>query len=145
MTEWLQQHELVIWWLVALSVFTFLVSLIVMPLLVVRIPPDYFSRRHRYRAPDLRQMPLPKLVLLAGKNLLGCFFLVAGCFMLVLPGQGILSILVGLGLLNFPGKFKLERWLVGHPHIMKSMNWLRIRAGKSPLTPVKPEATITFK
>ena len=52
--------------------------------------------------------------------------------MLFTPGQGILSILAGLLLMNFPGKFRLERWLVQRPGVLKSLNWLRARRGKAP-------------
>jgi len=134
MTEWLQEHQLVLWWMAALSVVTFIASLITVPTLIVRIPPDYFARSHRHKnTSSLHLLQPAKILLLIGKNLLGCFFLLAGIIMLVLPGQGILAILIGIGLLNFPGKFKIERWIVSRKHILKSMNWLRARAGKEPL------------
>ena len=52
--------------------------------------------------------------------------------MLILPGQGILTILIGLFLMNFPGKFKLERKLIAMPKVLKSLNWIRTKAGKEP-------------
>jgi len=134
MTEWLQQHQLLLGWMAALSVVTFVVSLIAVPMLIVRIPPDYFARSSRQWATSDRHGLHPLQVLLViGKNLLGCFFLMAGLIMLVLPGQGVLTILIGIGLLNFPGKFKIERWIASRKYILNSMNWLRARSGKAPL------------
>ena len=52
-----------------------------------------------------------------------------GLAMLVLPGQGIWSILIGLSLINFPGKYQVERALVSRPTVHRSLNWVRRRAG----------------
>jgi len=71
------------------------------------------------------------MVLLIGKNLLGCVIIVAGIVMLVLPGQGILTILAGIMLLDFPGKYRLLRWIVARPQVLRTLNWLRRRAGRA--------------
>ena len=68
-----------------------------------------------------------------GKNLLGYIFVVAGLIMLVLPGQGIFTILIGVMLLNFPGKYQLEQWIVARRPVLHSINWLRRRAGRAAL------------
>jgi hypothetical protein len=67
------------------------------------------------------------------KNLLGYIFVVAGIFMLVLPGQGLLTIFVGIMFLNFRGKYELERWIVSRAPVLRSINWIRRRAGRAPL------------
>jgi len=74
-------------------------------------------------------------MLLIGKNALGYILVVAGIIMLVLPGQGIFTILIGIMLLNFPGKYQLERWLATRGPVLRSINWLRQRAGRAPLVP----------
>ena len=53
--------------------------------------------------------------------------------MLVLPGQGLLTIVTGLLLVNYPGKYKLEQKLVSIPSIYKALNWIRFKANKPPL------------
>ena len=50
--------------------------------------------------------------------------------LLLLPGQGILTIAMGLVTADFPGKRRIERWLVARPGILKSLNWVRARAGR---------------
>ena len=67
------------------------------------------------------------------KNLLGYIFVVAGTLMLVLPDQGLLTILVGIMVLNFRGKYELERWIVSRQPVLGSINWIRRRAGRAPL------------
>ncbi len=72
-------------------------------------------------------------MLLTGKNALGYLFVLMGIAMLVLPGQGILTIMIGVTLLDFPGKYRLERWLVSRRPVLRSINWLRRCAGREPL------------
>jgi hypothetical protein len=71
--------------------------------------------------------------LLVGRNVFGYVFIVVGTAMLVLPGPGILTIVVGIILLNFPGKYRLERWIVERRPVLRSINWLRQRAKKTPI------------
>ena len=72
------------------------------------------------------------------KNALGSLFIVAGLAMLVLPGQGIITTVVGLLLIDFPGKFGLERWLARRRPLMRWINWIRSRSGRPPLLESKP-------
>ncbi len=59
--------------------------------------------------------------------------ILAGILMLILPGQGILTILIGIGLSDFPKKYQLERWFAKKPTLLNSMNWLRKKANIEPL------------
>jgi len=133
MLKWLQTDENTIWWRAAASFLTFLAFLILIPLLVVRIPSDYFECGKAHRRLWADQHIALRMVLLIGKNLLGCVIIVAGIVMLVLPGQGILTILAGIMLLDFPGKYRLLRWIVARPQVLRTLNWLRRRAGRAPL------------
>jgi hypothetical protein len=74
-----------------------------------------------------------RCALLMGKNLLGYLLIAAGIAMLVLPGQGVLTILLGFILVDLPGKYRFERWLVTRPLVLRSINRLRRRAGRDPL------------
>lgn len=131
MLEWIRTHDVALWWLAALSIATFVGSLILIPMLVVRIPPDYFTCR---TGPSHRaHHPIRTLCLFAVKNVMGILFMLAGIAMLVLPGQGVLTILIGLVMIDFPGKFSLERWLVRRPTVSRAIAWFRDRAGRPPL------------
>ena len=72
-------------------------------------------------------------MLLIGKNLLGGLLVLSGIAMLVLPGQGLLTIAMGLLLMDFPGKHRLERRIVRTRPVLRSINWLRRKAHKNPL------------
>ena len=133
MPEWLGNHKVLLAWLAALSLLTFAGTLIIVPMLVVRIPEDYFVKRRRHRPPLCTRHPVLRLAGLIIKNLAGWLFIVAGITMLLLPGQGIITIAVGLMLSDFPGKFRLQRWLAGRPFLLRAMNWTRSRAGRPPL------------
>ena len=127
-------NETTIWILAVFSVVSFVGSLMLIPVLVVRIPEDYFAetRRHRWE-PWAHEHPVIRWSLLIAKNLLGYLFIVLGIAMLVLPGQGILTILIGIMFINFPGKYRLERWAVMREPVLRAINRLRQRAGRSPL------------
>ena len=122
---WLETHELVLWSLGGASVFMFVATLVAVPVVVVRIPADYFTRPERGTRLILKRHPALGLVVLILKNLLGLILLVAGIAMLVLPGQGLLTIVIALTLLNFPGKYHLERWVVSRPPVFRAINWIR--------------------
>lgn len=133
LVDWLRAHHVLIGCLVAGSAVTFIGTLVAVPLLVVRIPPDYFRDRRRHAAPWTAGHPLRRALMLVGRNLLGAIFVAAGIAMLVLPGQGLITILLGLILMNLPGKYRLERWVVARGPVLRSINWLRRRANRAPL------------
>ena len=133
MLELLQGDENKIWWIAAASSVTFVAFLVIVPLLVIRIPPDYFAHGRSHKRLWAEHHLVLRMVLLIGKNLLGYVFVAAGIVMLVLPGQGILTILAGIMLLNFPGKYRLVRWIVARPQVLRTLNWIRRRVGRSPL------------
>ena len=125
------QEEL--WWLGIASAAMLVISALLVPFLIARMPADFYAEdNHRRRI--LEDRPLVRIAFLALKNLLGAALLIAGILMLVLPGQGILTILAALALLDFPGKRTLELKILHKPAIMKSINWLRRRGGREPLS-----------
>jgi hypothetical protein len=133
---WLEQHG---WLLVGISAGSLLLSLLLLPWFVARIPEDYFSHPHRHRLSAESSHPLLQLAISGVKNLLGLLLVAAGIIMLFTPGQGLLTLLVGLMLMNFPGKYHLERWLVSRPGVLQAVNWLRRRGGHPPLSVERPD------
>ncbi|MDH3418496.1 MAG: hypothetical protein OEM78_03420 [Gammaproteobacteria bacterium] len=117
--------------LVGFSITTLIMTFILLPFMIVRLAEDYFLESHRPRS--LSRYLLVHLMLMALKNLLGLGFVVLGILMLFVPGQGVLTIVVGLTIMNYPGKFQLERWLVMRPRVLPALNWLRERYGAPPL------------
>lgn len=117
----------------ALGVASLLATVLLMPILAVRIPPDYFRHRRRLHDYVHDRHPVVHHAIVILKNTLGIGLILAGLAMLVLPGQGLLTLLIGLMLTDFPGKYALEKRLVGQPGVLRGVNWLRARAGHPPV------------
>jgi len=67
------------------------------------------------------------------KNVVGAVFVFAGFLMLFLPGQGVLTMLIGISMLDFPGKRKIEATLIGQPTVLSVINGMRQKFNKPPL------------
>lgn len=123
----------VLFWTFGLSLAVFVGSLVTMPMLLARLRADYFTRPDPTAGGWLHRHPAARIVLLAVKNLLGLVLLAAGLAMMVLPGQGVITILIALTLLNFPGRRRLELHLIRQRHVRSAVDWIRRRAGSPPL------------
>src|SRR5690606_12023896 len=100
---------------------------------VVWLPEDYFTRPRPPLKMRLRFADPKTATWLVAKNLGGLIVLMAGVVMLFTPGQGVLSVLIASILIDYPGKFKVERYLVSRPGVLRAINWLRRRRGRPPL------------
>ena len=119
------------WWVMSLSLLALIATMVGVPWVVARLPHDYFSeaRRAEWESPD---RPVTAAIFGLAKNVLGALLVLLGLVMLITPGQGLLTLLMGLLLMNFPGKYRLERWLVMRPGVLRALNWLRRRQGRRP-------------
>lgn len=118
--------------LTALSIIFFVGSLIAIPFILVRLPADFFDIR--VPRPWMEDHhPVLRVLGHVVKNAVGAIFLFVGFLMLFLPGQGILTMLIGISMLDFPGKRKLEAWLIGRPAVLSTINGMREKFGKPPL------------
>jgi hypothetical protein len=119
---------------VLIFIVTFSFNLAIVSFILVKIPPDYFKKEHR---PSLWSGPRPALnaAKIIGKNLLGVVLVLLGIVLSLpgVPGQGLLTVLLGIMLLDFPGIRRLERKLLTRPAIVKAITHLRQRFGKPPL------------
>lgn len=118
--------------LTILSIVFFVGSLIAIPFILVRLPADFFDIR--VPRPWMQDHhPVLRLLGHLVKNVVGAIFLFAGFLMLFLPGQGILTMLIGVSMLDFPGKRKLEAKMIGQPAVLNAINGMRKKFGKPPL------------
>lgn len=107
-------------------------SAVVVGVVIVKIPPNYFSSHYQ-------QDFLPNSAWLTrwgaviAKNIIGLLLVIAGIIMLIGPGQGILTILIGLILMDIPGKRPLEARIIKRPTVLAVVNSLRGRYDKPPL------------
>lgn len=116
------------------SVVMFVGTLVAIPVILVRVPDDWFVR-----PPSARTLPIQVVRTLLGAALIGL-----GITMLVLPGQGVLTILVGLGVLDLPIKHRVVVRLLCNPRVHRAIDKLRHRAGRGSLVlPVSSSGSVT--
>lgn len=110
------------------------ISLGAIVLVMVKIPENYFSTHYKEDfLPNSSWIVRWGAVIL--KNLLGVFLILLGILLSLpgVPGQGILTILLGLIMLDIPGKRPLEARIIKRPTVLSAVNRLRARFGKPPL------------
>ena len=120
-------------WLGVFSVITFVGSLLLIPVLCVKMGEDYFMPQRDKDETLAGRHPLLRWAGLILKNVMGVLLIAAGIAMLFLPGQGLLTILIGIMMLNFPGKRSFELWMIRLPGVLKAINAMRARAKHAPL------------
>lgn len=119
-------------WTVSLGVLLFLGSIFMVTVLVVYLPATYFLDSHQ-RNFWIDRHPALRWTALVVKNLIGVVLVIAGAAMLLGPGQGVLTILIGVMLLDFPGRRWLELKLLARPGVIAALNRLRARFGREAL------------
>lgn len=127
MGERLSPEFLSVLTLVALSATT--LSLFVAPIILRRLPADYFARPIAHK----KSRSIGSLALSILRNLLAALLFLLGIALLSLPGPGIVTILLALGLSDLPVRTRLFRWIMQRPRLRKTVDRLRARAGKKPL------------
>lgn len=133
MKSLIEEHATAIGWITSISLILLLGSAIVVPWIVVRIPSDFFFHERRPPSRFAFEHPAIRGAIFLVRNLLGSVLFLAGVAMLVLPGQGMLTLAMAVVLMDFPSKHKLERWVVRFPPVLKSINWLRRKSNVPPL------------
>jgi hypothetical protein len=117
--------------LTTFSVASFFASVVGATWALRRLPVDYLLS-------EPERFPSGTTLGLCLRNLVGFVLLVLGAIMLVLPGQGLLTIIAALALMDFPGKRRLERRLMLRPRVLSAINRLRLRAGQPRLLSPDP-------
>lgn len=123
------------WWhAAAIFAFLFVCTIALAVFILVRLPATYFQLLHD-RSFMNDHHPAIRWVGIIIKNVAGFIVLLWGFAMLIpgVPGQGLLTIFVGLMLLDFPGKRAVERAILRQPAILRAVNKLRGKFSKPPL------------
>ena len=113
-------------------VASFTLSLVIVGVVMVKIPENYFSSHYQHDFLPNSSW-LTRWGAVVGKNIAGLILVIAGIIMLVGPGQGVLTILIGLILMDIPGKRPLEARLIKRPIILAAVNNFRAKYNKPPL------------
>lgn len=129
LSGWFVEHWIL---LVIFSVVSFIASIVGCTILLASLPSDYFKTKERIRR---IKNPIFRICLSCLKNIFGGLLVIVGILLSVpgIPGQGVLTILTGLIISDFPGKRRLERRLIRLPAILSAANQIRVRFKRSPL------------
>jgi hypothetical protein len=129
--DWLESQRGLLTWLAAGSVVMFVGSLAAGVVAVVRLPRDYLVRPAPKRIDPraiLRYVLWRMLRVVLGVVLVG-----AGIAMLVLPGQGLLTIALGLVVLGWPGGHDFAKRMLRKPPVRRAVDRVRRWCGREPL------------
>ncbi len=108
---------------VILSIVMCVATILVLPFLICKIPEDYFL--HGQSKSPRHLSPLVRGGRWLVKNMAGYLLILAGFIMLFVPGQGLLTLFLGVVLIDFPGKKMLEKRVIRIQYIRSTLNWIR--------------------
>lgn len=121
---------------ILISMLVSLLGIIAATIFIIRIPADHFVTTRQGRVPRHPALRIAWLIL---KNTLGAVLTILGLFMTILPGPGLLSILLGLSIMDIPGKNWLMHKGLRIKSLQKTMNWIRRKNRRPPLEfPIRP-------
>ncbi len=115
-----------------LLLISVVVSYAVVVVVMVKIPADYFSPHYSSDLSNSKSF-FVRWSAVVFKNLMGVLLILLGIAMTVGPGPGLLTILIGLIMLDIPGKRPLEAKIIQKPAVLSAINSLRARYNKAPL------------
>ena len=123
---------------VVITTFASIAYFVMISYFITQIDKGYFIRKTKPAADAGENRQLESKysrvtqVIKIAKIVIGIFLILCGVVMLVLPGQGLITILIGLSLVPFPGKNQLEQKLLSKKSVRASLNWIRKKANKEP-------------
>lgn len=133
MLNWILNHPGLAASLGLASLAIIIAGLVLIPALIVRIPPDFFSEEKKAPPAWANRRPYVWMLVVGAKNLFGVALILASIAGFLLPGLGVVTISIGLLLVDFPGKYRFIRWLISRPFIFQRINRLRQRRGREPI------------
>ena len=137
--EWLSEFWASLTWVkiligIVLMVLSFVVSIAIVSFVMVKIPENYFHSDYEHHFLSEKHIVL-RWTGIVLKNIIGIFLILIGIVMTFpgVPGPGVLTILIGLIMIDIPGKRKAEALIIKRPTILTAVNNLRLRYKKPPL------------
>lgn len=129
MIHWLMDNT---WWVMAASLAMVLCGMAAMFALAILMPADHFLERPGALR---RRHPVLRILLRVLKNVVGAVLLVVGILMAIpmVPGPGLLVMLLGISLMDVPGKRTAVRYVISRPLVLRPVNILRARWNRPPL------------
>lgn len=119
-------------WTLSLILISIVVSYGAIVIGMIKIPADYFSSSYAKEIKTDQHITIRWTALII-KNIIGFLLIIAGIIMIFTPGPGVPTILLGLIMMDIPGKRPLEAKLIQRPMVLSAVNDLRAKYGKPPL------------
>jgi hypothetical protein len=141
LTNWFMAHVGLLWVMGSLSLVMFVGTILALPLIIIYLPARFFNPSEYADRRSENGLATSRLVWIVLKNVLGAGLILAGLLMLVLPGQGLVTLLIGLSLVAFPGKRRLVCRLLRQPGVLGFINRIRTAAHRPPVAPPNPSCT----
>ena len=135
--EWLAQlWESLTWskiaWAALFSVVAIIASYGLIVIGMIKIPADYFSSTYVKEIKKDEHFSVRWAAFII-KNVIGFLLVIAGAVMIFTPGPGVPTILLGLIMMDIPGKRPLEAKLIQRPMVLSAVNELRSKYNTPPL------------
>ncbi len=125
---WLSGHALLLSVLASVSAILLMATIVAAPWAVSRLPANYLRQRLENKSKQGIWYSLASV----SRALLGFLVTLLGLVMLITPGPGVIMLLLGISIAEFPGRNRLLIYLATRPNVLASLNWMRKRHGKPP-------------
>ena len=135
--QWIIQFwETLTWYKIAWGLLFAIIGMVASYGLIVigmiKIPADYFSPNYVQEIGSDKHFSVRWAAFII-KNTIGFLLIIAGAVMIFTPGPGVPTILLGLIMMDIPGKRPLEAKLIQRPMVLSAVNDLRAKYNKPPL------------
>lgn len=125
--DWISDNYRLIQWIGVVSVLLFVLSLFILRCVIVRLPDDYFLNDSS--TINKRSGSLINLACRVTKNLFGFLLIICGIILLFIPGQGLVTIVLGVWMMDLPWIIKIKRKFVYSGLVKRTLNWFRSKNG----------------
>ena len=125
-SDWISDYNQIIQWAGIVSVFLFFLSLFLLRYVILRMPEDYFIT-----ASSISKNP-QKIIVRVAKNAVGFLLTICGIILLFTPGQGMITILIGLCLIDLAIVNQFKKKIINNSKVQKALNWIRTKKSVKP-------------
>ena len=125
-SDWISDYNQIIQWAGIVSVFLFFLSLFLLRYVILRLPEDYFIKASSFsKSPQ-------KIIVRVAKNAVGFLLTICGIILLFTPGQGMITILIGLCLIDLAIVNQFKKKIINNSKVQKALNWIRAKKSVKP-------------
>jgi len=125
---WLSEYRLFVSVLAGASILLLASTVLATPWLVAKLPADYLLAKQTGKISG----SLTRWLVNVLRCVVGTALILLGIIMMITPGPGIIVLLLGISVTQFPGKQRLLVHVATRPSVFRSLNWMRQRHHKPP-------------